>query len=71
VGDYLADFEPGMVFTIEPGLYDAQANIGIRIEDVVVVTEDGCEVITARVPKAREEVVALIGETGVLDWMDG
>jgi Xaa-Pro aminopeptidase len=71
VGDYFAELQPGMVFTIEPGLYDAEHAIGIRIEDVVVVTEDGCDVITARVPKRRAEVVALIGEVGVLDWLDG
>jgi len=67
VGDYRALLEPGVAFTVEPGLYDREAGIGIRIEDVVVVTADGCEVITAGVPKSRAEVVALVGERGVLD----
>jgi Xaa-Pro aminopeptidase len=61
--------EPGVAFTVEPGLYDVEAGIGIRIEDVVVVTEDGCEVLTDLVPKDRATITALVGETGVLDWL--
>jgi len=67
VGQFGAKLEPGVAFTVEPGLYDTEAGIGIRIEDVVVVTEDGCEVISAGVPKARDEIEALVGERGVLD----
>ncbi|MEQ8230619.1 MAG: Xaa-Pro aminopeptidase [Gammaproteobacteria bacterium] len=72
VGDYkLADewriFEPGMVTTIEPGLYFAASvrdlpkdwwNIGIRIEDDVLVTETGHEVLTVDAPKSVEDVQA-------------
>jgi len=62
--------EPGMVITIEPGLYvaaDAEAapaelrGIGIRIEDDILVTHDGCEVLTAAVPKQVAEVEAACG----------
>jgi Xaa-Pro aminopeptidase len=68
-GDWLP-LRPGMVFTIEPGLYvpagDEQApeelrGIGVRIEDDVVVTDDGCEVLTRGVPVAPEEIEALVG----------
>lgn len=36
--------EPGMIFSIEPGIY-IQGEVGVRIEDLVLVTEDGCEVL--------------------------
>jgi Xaa-Pro aminopeptidase len=69
VGDEWRVLEPGMVMTVEPGLYISPSNtkvakkwrgIGIRIEDDVVVTEEGCDVITAGVPKTIEEIEALM-----------
>lgn len=77
VGDYKIEDEwrelrPGMVLTVEPGLYIGKdckevarrwRGIGVRIEDDVVVTEDGCEVITEGAPKQVAEIEALM-ETG-------
>ncbi|MCP3918312.1 MAG: aminopeptidase P family protein [bacterium] len=70
VGSTRTVLEPGVCFTIEPGLYEAATGIGIRIEDVVVITEDGCEVVTADAPKERDAIEALIAETGVLELVD-
>lgn len=70
VGDYKIDgewrlLEPSMCLTVEPGLYvppDVKgaakrwAGIGIRIEDDVAVTKDGCEVMSAEVPKTVAEI---------------
>lgn len=61
-------FEPGMTLTIEPGLYiapEAEApaayrGIGIRIEDDILITADGHEVLSAAVPKQADAIEALM-----------
>ena len=72
VGEDWRRLEPGMVYTVEPGVYIAEGtegvneefyNIGVRIEDDVLVTEAGCEVLTARAPKEVTEVEATMKET--------
>jgi Xaa-Pro aminopeptidase len=57
--------KPGMVITIEPGLYIPAENLGVRIEDDVVVTETGHEVITSGAPKSVAEVEKLMKEPGM------
>ncbi len=75
VGEYKVDeawrlLEPGMVLTVEPGLYippNARGvrkrwrGIGIRIEDDVAVTADGCQVLTAALPKDPDTIEAMVG----------
>jgi Xaa-Pro aminopeptidase len=69
IGDAWRVLEPGMVMTIEPGIYIPAGsrgvpkrfyNIGVRIEDDVVVTKTGHEVLTAGAPKGVEEIEALM-----------
>jgi Xaa-Pro aminopeptidase len=67
-GEY-RPLEPGVVLTVEPGVYDPQAGIGVRIEDVVLVTATGCEVLSAGVPKDRASLMKLIEADGLLDLM--
>jgi Xaa-Pro aminopeptidase len=56
VGAYSRRLEPGMVFTIEPGIYIPAESIGIRIEDDILVTPAGAEVLSSGVPRTVEEV---------------
>ncbi len=66
-GEWLA-LAPGHVLTVEPGLYIRAAadvperlrDIGVRIEDDVVVREGGCEVLTVEAPKRIDDVEALM-----------
>ena len=49
-------FEPGVVFTVEPGIYIAEEGIGIRIEDDILVTEDGVINLSSDIIKTVEEI---------------
>ena len=61
VGDYSTPLKPGMVFTIEPGIYLAQEGLGVRIEDDVLVTATGAEWLSAKAPKTTAEIERLMG----------
>ncbi len=72
-GDYKrngkwVELKPGMVLTVEPGCYVRPGegvpekfwNIGVRIEDDALVTDSGCEIITAAAPKKIEDIESLM-----------
>ncbi|WP_141604121.1 aminopeptidase P family protein [Terrilactibacillus laevilacticus] len=66
VGDYRRSdyhFEPGFVVTVEPGLYIEEEGIGIRLEDDVLVTEDGYEILTPGLPRTVEEIEAFMAKS--------
>jgi len=54
--------EPGMVVAIEPGIYIPEEGIGIRIEDMVLVTESGAEVLSASLPREADEIESALAK---------
>jgi Xaa-Pro aminopeptidase len=61
-GDRGRPLEPGMVVTVEPGIYIPEENLGVRIEDDVLVTKDGYQLLTARLPRTADEIEKIMAE---------
>jgi Xaa-Pro aminopeptidase len=59
-GEVNRPLEPGMVITIEPGIYLPEENLGVRIEDDVLITETGYKLLTARLPRNVAEIEAIM-----------
>ncbi len=58
--DYSQPLQPGMIITIEPGIYIPEEKIGVRIEDMILITPEGMELLTKRLPRKAEEVERMI-----------
>ena len=55
-GEYCGPLQPGMVVTIEPGIYIPEEQLGVRIEDDVLITESGYKLLSARLPRDPDEI---------------
>ncbi len=55
-----ATLKPGMVFTVEPWYYNHDENISVFTEDMIVITKDGCEVLSSDLPRTPENLEALM-----------
>jgi Xaa-Pro aminopeptidase len=62
-GDHCASFQPGMVITIEPGIYIPEENLGVRIEDDVLITESGYKLLSERLPRNPDEIEKIMAES--------
>lgn len=56
VGNRFKPLKPGMVLTVEPGIYILEESLGIRIENNILVTENGNEDLMATIPREVEEI---------------
>jgi Xaa-Pro aminopeptidase len=54
--DYNRPLEPAMIVTVEPGIYIPEEKLGVRIEDMILITQDGAELLTRRLPRAIDEI---------------
>jgi Xaa-Pro aminopeptidase len=56
------ELKAGMVITIEPGIYIPEENLGVRIEDTILVTETGCKILSGALPKEVDAIERLVGK---------
>jgi len=55
-GEYCGPLQPGMVVTVEPGIYVPEEHLGVRIEDDVLITESGYKLLSERLPRDPDEI---------------
>src|SRR5207302_1654313 len=61
-GDYCSPLQPGMVVTVEPGIYIPEENLGVRIEDDVLITESGHKLLSERLPRNPDEIEKIMAD---------
>ena len=61
-GEYCKPLEPGMVVTVEPGIYIPEENLGVRIEDDILITETGYKFLSERLPRDPAEIEKVMAD---------
>src|SRR4051812_4710621 len=69
VGGAPATYEPGMIFTIEPAMQIEEEHLGLRLEDMILITDSGYENLSAFVPVEIDAIERLMKEPGLSDAM--
>jgi Xaa-Pro aminopeptidase len=66
-GPHMGPLKPGMVFTIEPAFRVPEEKVYVRLEDVIVITPKGTEVLSDFVPRDVEAIEKVMREEGLLE----
>src|SRR5438046_8379509 len=61
-GDYCSPLQPGMVVTVEPGIYIPEENLGVRIDDDELITESGHQLLSERLPRNPDEIEQIMAD---------
>jgi Xaa-Pro aminopeptidase len=61
-GSTCAPLQPGMVVTVEPGIYIPEENLGVRIEDDVLITDSGYKLLSERLPRGADEIEKIMAD---------
>jgi Xaa-Pro aminopeptidase len=65
VGGAPAVLKPGMVFANEPLVIYPEENLGVRVEDTILITETGCEILTTGIPREVRDIEELMKKPGI------
>jgi Xaa-Pro aminopeptidase len=65
VGGYDSPMAENMIFTVDAGIYVREWGIGLRIEDNILVTANGCENLSAAIPTTIEEIESFMAENRI------